>query len=136
LSHIKDKSISEVQQLLRGKITNTEKLGSMQKELKGMKAIFTKSVPWIQKPFKLLGRILAVGKFNVPSLHKWYHPERMFKFAKAFGGGTARFIAVMMLMAPVTHLFIKASHKLFGKPSNSELNEKKKRSLLKILQIK
>lgn len=73
----------------------------------------------VKRTLKLAGDLLGVGLDKIPG-----------KFGnklKGFGGGALRFGILMFGVMPVvTNLFMKASHAVFGKPTNSLMDQDKK----------
>lgn len=75
----------------------------------------------LQKPLRLATRILSVGRYT--SLKA--SGLNFTRIIKRAGGGVGRIIAVLFLTTPFTDLGMKLSHKIFGKPKNSRLDEGK-----------
>jgi len=90
---------------------------------------------WITRPFRWLartaGRITTIGLGQIrpyqKSAGKW---NGLFRnpmyWGKEFGGGTLRFVLCSMAILPfISKFVVKGTHKIFGKPEHSVLDEGK-----------
>ena len=76
----------------------------------------------LQKPLELAAKILGPDKFMTYSVNS---ANRLKKFVNV-GGGVGRILLVgMVLTVPFRNAFMKASNKIFGKPSFSQYDEVK-----------
>jgi hypothetical protein len=93
-------------------------------EIKALKSLSGKGLPFTQKVAKFFGRVLGVGLEKVPAVTKM---QKAGNFLKGFGGGAMRFGIIMFAIAPLlTKPFMWLSHSIFGTPTASKEENKAK----------
>ncbi len=80
----------------------------------------------VQKPLSWLGKTLAIGRYDL--VHgKKSSLKTIAKASKRWGFGLGRALLVgVVLVEPFRKGFMKISHKIFGKPKNSQLDEEER----------
>ncbi|MDD3013497.1 MAG: hypothetical protein PHC34_07335 [Candidatus Gastranaerophilales bacterium] len=93
-------------------------------EIKALKSLSGKGLPFVQKVSKFFGRVLGVGLEKLPAVTK---TQKVLGKMKGFGGGGMRFAVIMFAIAPVlTKPFFWLSHAIFGTPTATKEAEKAK----------
>lgn len=78
----------------------------------------------VQKPLEVAAKILSLGKFKLYKQNAGF--TNFFRKFGGIGGGLGRIALVgFVLTVPFRNLFMKTSHKIFGKPSFSQYDEVK-----------
>lgn len=88
-------------------------------QYKALQKGLNRNVKWYQKPIRAIGNILSTGLEVKPTNGK------LVKKIKGFCGGAMRFGLVMFALSPMLiKPIMKACHKVFGKPTNTNYPDK------------